>query len=128
MTIIYGTIGYVAAFAFSMWYGHLRYRNGICDGAFNHFLPVVRREMINYDARRASIIFTMEHEGLYHTPLQRWCHVKSGGKYIEIARGQLEATLEPVVIYRAQGSAGRVWVRPAAEFDDGRFVQIGSAG
>lgn len=29
------------------------YRNGICDGAFNHFLPGVRAEMRVYDEHRA---------------------------------------------------------------------------
>ena len=31
----------------------LAYRHGIWDGAFNHFLPVVRSAMRQYDDRRA---------------------------------------------------------------------------
>lgn len=51
---------------------------------------------------------------------RRWRHVKTGGLYQEIARGRLEADETPVVIYVAE-SDHRVWVRPVAEFDDGRF-------
>lgn len=52
-----------------------------------------------------------------------WRHVKTGGHYREIARGRIESTLEPVVIYRSL-ITGKVWVRPETEFDDGRFVQV----
>ncbi len=38
------------------------YRCGIWDGAFNHFLPIVRREMLFYDERRAKQIFDKEDE------------------------------------------------------------------
>lgn len=38
------------------------YRCGIWDGAFNHFLPVVRREMLFYDERRAKLILDKEDE------------------------------------------------------------------
>lgn len=48
-------------------------------------------------------------------------HVRSGGIYEVLHAASLEATLEPVVVYRSC-SDGSVWVRPAAEFSDGRFV------
>jgi hypothetical protein len=38
----------------------MAYRHGIWDGAFNHFLPIVRREMLFYDKRRAEAIFAAE--------------------------------------------------------------------
>jgi hypothetical protein len=49
-----------------------------------------------------------------------YLHLKSGGLYRVIARGRLEATLVPAVIYECVRSSN-VWVRPASEFDDGRF-------
>ena len=49
-------------------------------------------------------------------------HLKSGGLYREIALGRLEWNLAPVVIY--DNAKGEVWVRPAAEFYDGRFEPL----
>lgn len=43
-----------------IWIRNMAYRHGIWDGAFNHFLPIVRREMIFYDEHRAKIIFEAE--------------------------------------------------------------------
>ena len=54
------------------------------------------------------------------TPTHR--HVRTGGLYTVLHRGAIEADLKPAVIYR--GENGRVWVRPAAEFDDGRFEPL----
>ena len=48
--------------ALMKWTNELNYRHGIWDGAFNHFLPVVRREMIYYDERRAKQIFGAEYD------------------------------------------------------------------
>lgn len=48
-----------------------------------------------------------------------WLHRK-GGLYIIEAVGWIEADLTPCVVYRSFGEAGS-WVRPAAEFLDGRF-------
>lgn len=48
-------------------------------------------------------------------------HVKTGGLYRIVAHGLIEADLTPAVIYQAKRD-GSVWVRPASEFDDGRFV------
>jgi hypothetical protein len=58
-------------------------------------------------------------------PLYR--HVKTGGIYAERGRGKMEATLEPVVIYE-NVNAEEIWVRPAAEFDDGRFKRVFTTG
>lgn len=49
-----------------------------------------------------------------------WTHVKSGERYQILHHGLLEENLQPVVIYQAED--GPVWVRPASEFFDGRFV------
>ena len=38
----------------------MNYRQGIWDGAFNHFLPVVKKEMLFYDRCRATKIFEDE--------------------------------------------------------------------
>ncbi|MDE2472510.1 MAG: hypothetical protein KGL35_28230 [Bradyrhizobium sp.] len=45
-----------------IWTRNMAYRHGIWDGAFNHFLPVVRREMLFYDADRARRILLAERE------------------------------------------------------------------
>jgi hypothetical protein len=47
-------------FVVLIWHGRMTYRHGIWDGAFNHFLPVVRREMLFYDKRRAEMIFEQD--------------------------------------------------------------------
>lgn len=51
------------------------------------------------------------------------CHLKSGGLYRFLHRGQNEKTLEQVVIYEAAYD-GRIWVRVAVEFDDGRYAPL----
>ena len=45
---------------FTVWYGEMRYKQGIWDGAFNHFLPAVRKEMYQYDSHRAAQILNSE--------------------------------------------------------------------
>lgn len=47
---------------------------------------------------------------------------RNGWRYRVIARGILEANLDSVVIY--DDEKGNVWVRPAAEFFDGRFKEL----
>jgi hypothetical protein len=41
----------------------ISYHQGIWDGAFNHFLPVVRKQMLYYDEHRAQKIFEAEENG-----------------------------------------------------------------
>jgi hypothetical protein len=56
-----------------------------------------------------------------------WQHSKTGGRYVIIYFGLLENTMEPAVIYQeldAEGPAP-VWVRPATQFFDGRFLPSG---
>lgn len=48
-------------------------------------------------------------------------HTKRGTVYRLINIGIQEASLEPVVIY-SDVNTGAIWVRPAREFFDGRFV------
>ena len=52
-----------------------------------------------------------------------WQHVKSGGLYTIIGHGVIVADLTPATIYRSLWD-GAVWVRPTAEFEDGRFRNI----
>ena len=47
---------------------------------------------------------------------------RKGGLYRELARGVLEADRSDVVIY--DDAEGAIWVRSAAEFDDGRFAPV----
>lgn len=58
---------------------------------------------------------------------RRFRHVKRGTSYVEIARADLQASsplFEPerLVVYRSLDD-GKVYCRPASEFDDGRFVE-----
>lgn len=48
-------------------------------------------------------------------------HVKTGNHYKVLAEGRIEASLDPVVIYQNIEQPEHVWVRPRAEFYDGRF-------
>ena len=48
---------------------------------------------------------------------------RKGGLYRIIARGRLESDLTPVVIYQALAGS-EYWVRPTAEFEDGRFEAL----
>lgn len=47
---------------------------------------------------------------------------RKGMVYTVLHIGFMEGDLSPVVIY--QGITGAVWVRPKAEFEDGRFVMV----
>lgn len=47
---------------------------------------------------------------------------RKGGLYRVLAEGTLETDRSPVVIY--DDAEGTIWVRPTAEFDDGRFTAL----
>lgn len=49
-----------------------------------------------------------------------WNHVKSGHQYVVLFPAVIEATATIGVAYA--GSDGLIWVRPVAEFLDGRFA------
>lgn len=56
-------------------------------------------------------------------PKQLWKHVKTGELYEIVEFGIREFDLVVQVIYKSARIAGdAVWVRPAKEFFDGRFV------
>jgi len=64
---------------------------------------------------------------------RRWRHKKRGTTYIEVGRGKLQSfdpgglsDLDPMVIYRSEVD-GSMWVRPADEFEDGRFEELPSS-
>ena len=57
---------------------------------------------------------------------RKYRHKKSGGIYRLVARGFLEMDLTPVTVY-VSAHDGTVWVRPTAEFDDGRFEPVDEA-
>lgn len=54
-----------------------------------------------------------------------YLHHKTGGTYLVLFRGLMEADLKPVVIYTDFPNRDNVWVRPEAEFFDGRFQCVG---
>lgn len=56
-------------------------------------------------------------------PWQATHQHRKGGLYRELARGIAEADRAAVVIY--DDPEGTIWVRVAAEFDDGRFTPVG---
>ena len=47
-----------------------------------------------------------------------WYRHYLGSVYYVMALGEIEATLERVVIYRSQAPACRVWVRPMREWSE----------
>lgn len=47
---------------------------------------------------------------------------RKGGFYRVLCRAEIEANLTPAVVY--DDAEGRTWVRPASEFDDGRFTPV----
>ena len=55
-----------------------------------------------------------------------WLHLKSGKSYsvIEHRLAILEATMTEVVIYTRTDGSGPLWIRPAEEFFDGRFLHM----
>lgn len=62
-------------------------------------------------------------------PPKLWRHKKRGAVYQEIGRAKLQASdtggmsdNEPMVVYA--GEDGQLWVRPADEFEDGRFEAV----
>jgi chromosome segregation ATPase len=64
-----------------------------------------------------------------NTPSQQLVrHKKRGSTYHVIGRGELQSVFPieqgtPLVAYQGEAD-GRVWIRPAVEFDDGRFEKI----
>ena len=50
-------------------------------------------------------------------------HKKPGGVYEVICNATVEKTMELAVVYRSL-KTGERWVRPAAEFNDGRFERV----
>lgn len=55
-----------------------------------------------------------------------WPHVKSGGVYEYVTHAILESDCTPIVVYKNIAD-GHLWVRPTAEFHDGRFVKVDDA-
>ena len=55
--------------------------------------------------------------------MSQYQHVKSGGIYRKLGEGRIEADLTPCTIYQNVYS-GEIWVRPTAEFNDGRFRKL----
>jgi hypothetical protein len=53
-----------------------------------------------------------------------WKHVKSGERYCILSFAVNERDCSPVVVYQNETGKGPVWVRPCAEFFDGRFRQV----
>lgn len=54
---------------------------------------------------------------------ERYKHKKTGGIYSVICNANIEKTGELVVVYQNE-KTGERWVRPADEFNDGRFERI----
>lgn len=55
-------------------------------------------------------------------------HKKTGGTYQLLMFATIEATMTPAVVYGARAKDGiQRWVRPTAEFCDGRFEPVDMA-
>lgn len=50
-----------------------------------------------------------------------WTHVRTDGRYLVLGECVIEKDAVPAVAYR-DASGGAIWIRPLAEFMDGRFV------
>jgi hypothetical protein len=57
----------------------------------------------------------------------RYQNLKTGGLYEVLGMARLEWNLDPVVVYRSEHDDS-LWVRPEAEFHDGRFIRVGGPG
>lgn len=64
---------------------------------------------------------------------EKWKHVKSGGEYEVVGVGRLqvngELDMAECVVYKSLQASGdfpvgSMWVRPVADFLDGRFEKI----
>ena len=60
-------------------------------------------------------------------PFRCFRHVRRGTSYIEIGRGEVQSDMpiregDDLVVYL--GEDGKLWLRPTAEFDDGRFEPL----
>lgn len=71
----------------------------------------------------AELLRTLSPEAKPQAAGEIWRHLKTGGLYVVIAEGRIEADLSDVVIYRSCKD-GSVWTRPKEEFHDGRFVRV----
>lgn len=77
------------------------------------------RAVLRGDIRRVKDAIAAAEGGEVWTPTHMH---RGGGLYRELMRGRLEWTLDACVVYDNAG--GQVWVRPAIEFDDGRFTPL----
>lgn len=85
-----------------------------------------RRRMADVTHDRLREQFVRDEEARAKKRMQQseiWQHIKSGGLYTVIGHGLIEADLSPATIYKSLWD-GAVWVRPTAEFEDGRFLNL----
>jgi hypothetical protein len=59
--------------------------------------------------------------------MRQWRHAAQDTVYVEVGRAELQAAKVPregtmMVVYQDHG--GKLWVRDAREFEDGRFVEM----
>lgn len=83
---------------------------GCFGGDFNAALPLWNHSQAKADAYSGTPSWQPTHEH------------RKGGRYRVLMRATIEADLSEAVIY--DDAEGRIWVRPAAEFDDGRFTVL----
>lgn len=54
----------------------------------------------------------------------RYRHKKTGAVYTVRCEATIEATMTPAVVYCREDATPGIWVRPTAEFLDGRFERL----
>lgn len=57
-----------------------------------------------------------------------WKHRKSGGVYRIVGHALIENDVTPAIIYESLSGDAGLWVRPADEFQDGRFAKVNPYG
>lgn len=83
--------------------------SGLAHDAVDAAAAALRAELVRSERRQ---------------PPELYLHIKTGGVYEVLCNARAEASSVLLVVYR-NVETGERWARPAAEFNDGRFVRAG---
>ena len=111
--------------------GWRKYGVGLGRGDFStkDWLHHLYEELLDAAQYSKRLILTLEGQLMITPTMARWRHLKRQSTYVEIGRGELQAsTHQPqegdiLVAYRDEAD-GKIWFRYAPEFDDGRYEKL----